>query len=206
MKAYYLFSALSIIVLFSGYGCSGAPEQTTPPYLDILDDTGTNSNSTIPINAQASSNQATNSNATNESTNYEEIESSPGTPSVQVHAEHYVTEYNLSAITVTLTPLDTAGQELKKVAVEFPPPVTSPPYAQDANVNLEGAAGWTCTADSLYGKPFVQCIGGIVMREGKKSVFTFFFQKNYLGLGDIPIEVSIPYGDEVLKIPITIQP
>lgn len=120
-------------------------------------------------------------------------------PKIKTEAEHYISEYNLSVISLTLTPLATADSELKQLSVVLAQPLSAP-YSYDINVNLSGPQGWTCNTDQSASPPRLTCTGGTALARRQKSVLTFFLSER---LSDIPtaLELSVPSAEGVLMLP-----
>lgn len=123
------------------------------------------------------------------------------TVKVNLSAEYYGTGQRRSAVGVTVSPQESARKTIRELLFLFSGELP-PTYAQDANVNLAGASGWTCV-DSGTTPPRVTCAGSTPLAEGKKSVFTFFFN---VTLSPVPssLQVEIHYdgGTDRTTVPI----
>lgn len=124
-------------------------------------------------------------------------------PKIKTEAEHYISEHNLSVIAFSLTPLDTASSELKKLVVVLESPLSSP-YSYNTNINLSGTEGWTCDTNNKTLPPLFECSGGTALAMRKKSVFTFFLPQR---LSDVPnsFEIQVPYTEGILTVPIELR-
>lgn len=134
--------------------------------------------------------------------NDEATVSSPEVPEIKVEAEHYISEYNLSTIGITLTPTNAAGQTLQEVSILLPEPLPLP-YAEIINLNLNGTEGWKCSSQIDPAPQQITCTGSIGMAEKKKSVFTLFFNEQLSTIpSSLDITISSPNGFVATTAPV----
>lgn len=125
------------------------------------------------------------------------------TVKVNLSAEYYGTELFRSAVGLTVSPQESVPRKtIRELGFLFLGEKVPPTYAQNANVNLAGASGWTC-ADSGTTPPRVTCAGSTPLAEGKKSVFTFFFN---VILSPIPssLQVDLHYDGGTVRTTVPI--